>query len=308
MDKRSSPDIAQRLRNFCVWNNRQSHYEPVPLCQEAAVEIERLRAVAATPSEPVAWRCRDYADGWIYTSDKKSAESYRETTGCLMQPLYVEPQPVDVSPDAKALGYATRLLTSFVAEHFPHNSHWKPQTTLIGVLTQLDNATTIARDYKEKLRGYEGSAAIAPDREAPTERVKTEMLALADEFEGEAKAHRAMGERGEYAKCLRAAYALRCCADAAQPSPDQERLDWLQGRITDTIYLDDGKIIDVRGNNVREAIDAAICRWPGSLEDEEGAASITSTQRECKFPNCDCPGSAMAPDCAVTSPHQPGGK
>jgi hypothetical protein len=38
------------------------------------------------------------------------------------------------------------------------------------------------------------------------------------------------------------------------------------------------------------------------------ALSITSTQRECKFPNCDCPGSAMAPDCAVTSPHQPGGK
>lgn len=36
-------DIAQRLRNFAVWNSRHSHYDPVPLCQEAAVEIERLR-------------------------------------------------------------------------------------------------------------------------------------------------------------------------------------------------------------------------------------------------------------------------
>lgn len=37
-------DIAQRLRNFCVWNNRHSHYDPVPVCQEGAAEIERLRA------------------------------------------------------------------------------------------------------------------------------------------------------------------------------------------------------------------------------------------------------------------------
>lgn len=53
---------------------------------------------------------------------------------------------------------------------------------------------------------------------------------------------------------------------------DKERLDWLQDRIVDTIYLDDGKTIDVRGNSVREAIDEAAKRWPGSLEDESGDA------------------------------------
>ena len=36
---------------------------------------------------------------------------------------------------------------------------------------------------------------------------------------------------------------------------DGARLDWLQEQIVDTIYLDDGQIIDVQGNNVRQAID-----------------------------------------------------
>jgi hypothetical protein len=45
----SETDIVQRLRNFCVWNNRHSHYDPVPVCQEAAAEIERLRGLAQTP-------------------------------------------------------------------------------------------------------------------------------------------------------------------------------------------------------------------------------------------------------------------
>lgn len=36
-------DLVDRLRNFCVWNARHSHYEPAPVCQEAAEEIRRLR-------------------------------------------------------------------------------------------------------------------------------------------------------------------------------------------------------------------------------------------------------------------------
>jgi len=35
---------------------------------------------------------------------------------------------------------------------------------------------------------------------------------------------------------------------------DAELLDWLQEQIVDVIYLDDGRIIDVRGLDVREAI------------------------------------------------------
>lgn len=49
---------------------------------------------------------------------------------------------------------------------------------------------------------------------------------------------------------------------AATPAPsadcaaDTDLLSWLQDQIVDTIYLDDGRIIDVKGNDVREAIRA----------------------------------------------------
>jgi hypothetical protein len=52
---------------------------------------------------------------------------------------------------AEAQGYATRILESFVSQHFPHNPDWRPCSDLIGVLTQIDNASTIARDYKAQL-------------------------------------------------------------------------------------------------------------------------------------------------------------
>lgn len=58
---------------------------------------------------------------------------------------------------------------------------------------------------------------------------------------------------------------------------DQARLDWLQGRIVDTIYLDDGKIVDVRGNDLRKAIDEATQRWPNSLEDDDGEEKFALT-------------------------------
>jgi hypothetical protein len=46
-------------------------------------------------------------------------------------------------------------------------------------------------------------------------------------------------------------------APAAQgDAKDAELLDFLQGRVVDTIYLDDGQIIDVKGGDVRAAIAA----------------------------------------------------
>lgn len=38
---------------------------------------------------PVAWRCKDYADGWIIFQDEVAAFDYHEKTGCLMQGLYI---------------------------------------------------------------------------------------------------------------------------------------------------------------------------------------------------------------------------
>ncbi len=38
---------------------------------------------------------------------------------------------------------------------------------------------------------------------------------------------------------------------------ERERIDWLNEQIVDVIYLDDGRLIDVKGNDVRPALDAA---------------------------------------------------
>lgn len=47
-----------------------------------------------------------------------------------------------------------------------------------------------------------------------------------------------------------------------EPAPsqvaDQQRIDWLQEQTADVIYMDDGRIIDVRGLDVRKAIDRAM--------------------------------------------------
>lgn len=60
-------ELVQRLRAFRVWNNRQSHYEPVPLCQEAADALERSseRIDVAQILEDNCWdlRCIDIPTG-----------------------------------------------------------------------------------------------------------------------------------------------------------------------------------------------------------------------------------------------------
>lgn len=36
------PNLVQRLHDFRIWNSRQQHYEPAPICKEAALEILSL--------------------------------------------------------------------------------------------------------------------------------------------------------------------------------------------------------------------------------------------------------------------------
>ena len=79
--------------------------------------------------------------------------SFPETCGCCAQAAdRIEALEAE---RGESLGYATRLLDHFVAEHFPHNPDWKPLPELIGVLTQLDNVMTIARDYKDRIEALE---------------------------------------------------------------------------------------------------------------------------------------------------------
>ena len=42
-----------------------------------------------TTKRPVAWRVKDFADGWILFQDEAAAYREAEATGALMQGLYV---------------------------------------------------------------------------------------------------------------------------------------------------------------------------------------------------------------------------
>lgn len=46
-------------------------------------------------SSPVAYRCKDFADGWILLESLREANQQQQKTGCLMQPLYISPQNGD---------------------------------------------------------------------------------------------------------------------------------------------------------------------------------------------------------------------
>src|SRR4051812_46141656 len=55
-----------------------------------------FNAPAQSPltKRPVAWRCKDYADGWIIFQDEAAAYKYHTETDCMMQGMYVR----DASP------------------------------------------------------------------------------------------------------------------------------------------------------------------------------------------------------------------
>ncbi len=57
----------------------------------------------------------------------------------------------------KAYRYAKRFLSFFVEQNFPPNPDWKPLPDLMGVLTQIDNASTIARDLRVRVTKLEAA-------------------------------------------------------------------------------------------------------------------------------------------------------
>jgi hypothetical protein len=80
-----------------------------------------------------------------------------------------------------ALGYATRFLEHFVNEHCSPVPDWKPLPDLLGVLTQIDNSTTIARDYKARIEQLEARLDRAVTRGLEqVERIATLEAALRD--------------------------------------------------------------------------------------------------------------------------------
>ena len=66
-------------------------------------------------------------------------------------PMSDKGRSLSMTEQTEEYRYARNLLVHFVEEHFPHNPNWRPLPDLIGVLTQIDNAITIARDYKARI-------------------------------------------------------------------------------------------------------------------------------------------------------------
>lgn len=92
----------------------------------------------------------------------------------------------------------TRVLVHFVREHFPENTTFKPFDDLIGLITQFDNASTIAREYVSRIHVLEAdNAALIHD----LNRIKDHETELVnDNAEKDARIKELEAERSEWSE------------------------------------------------------------------------------------------------------------
>ncbi len=114
--------------------------------------LERARTALAsreppTAQEAVAWRCKDYADGWVLYGNKRQAECYQPLTGCLMEALYTHPpQPSETVAEAATHALdACRIIDAAVLEG--HDSAGD-------LIRHLLEAVEPARAALRALKGY----------------------------------------------------------------------------------------------------------------------------------------------------------
>lgn len=65
-----------------------------------------VRALTKPEGEPVAWRVKDFADGWILFHDELGARLEAEGAGNLVQPLYTRPPVWPEAGFLECFGYA----------------------------------------------------------------------------------------------------------------------------------------------------------------------------------------------------------
>lgn len=226
--------------------------------EDFAEARQAMRAALSTPSETG----RERAEPENWEDDPSSDE--RWNAGC---------------------DFAMLELCSFMGVD-PHTASWDAATETV----DGDVRAVIGNIIRAKMgEDWSPSDATQPEtassvRDASPQEVQEACAQVADRSAAklEEKARDLFKQRGEFeTRAARdTAYDIAESIRALIPpteSPDHLRLDWLQERVVDTIYLDDGKIIDVRGNNLREAIDGAMRRWPGSLEDEAGDTKVAES-------------------------------
>lgn len=93
----ASATMKGKLKEACdAWNRR------TPPAMSADHIGEATNMVA--PMEAVAWRVKDYADGWIlFHHEAPARKSGEARNGALVQPLYAHPAPIKPSVDTGEL-------------------------------------------------------------------------------------------------------------------------------------------------------------------------------------------------------------
>jgi Lar family restriction alleviation protein len=103
-------------------------------------------------AEPVGWRIKDFADGWIYTHDADLVRSSVQD-GALVEPLYAAPPP----PDAGLVGELVEGLRPFAryAEAMRHMGGNYPKS---GTLIAIETSVTGSREVL--VEEFERAAAL----------------------------------------------------------------------------------------------------------------------------------------------------
>lgn len=152
------PDLTEedRVRGAVQAYQRQAFVLSAAPAVDGLEVVERLRAAYDKVAEWPENRMRvgaveELGPGF---SDLLALRNLAPDAAAIIQRLTEENEALRKERD-QATTYLHGLLTSFVREHFPENKGWQAFPDLIGMLTQIDNASTIASEYQARIKALE---------------------------------------------------------------------------------------------------------------------------------------------------------
>lgn len=88
---------AERIRRALKFNMNDGL--GVGLKREEAEAVLAALAASGPAQGPVAWRVKDFADGWVYCPSHSFAKALADREGAVMQPLYTAQPPSGLDPE-----------------------------------------------------------------------------------------------------------------------------------------------------------------------------------------------------------------
>jgi hypothetical protein len=107
----------------------------------------KIYADAVKLSAPVAWRVKDFADGWIYCTSEDQAQRCGAHTGNLIEPLYLAAEAERDASKARieALEKAARKLIKQCRAEFMTDGMWSNEGQLVTLRAVIDLEEALAR-------------------------------------------------------------------------------------------------------------------------------------------------------------------